>query len=145
MGYLHRSEMVAKETSTASASTVSIMILTWSAIHTPARSPATGHATARTMIPVCVRLQKMSRNQHVCERSPLLQSLRMKLCDTVAGPHRKHPNYDEVTLYAAKQHMCVVPSLASGIWIRIESNQRKPEQKTHLTSGRQGTNLHMIP
>ena len=47
---------------TSSVSAVSIKILTCSAIHTPARSPATGHATARTMIPV-VRLHKMSREK----------------------------------------------------------------------------------
>ena len=85
--------MVANETSTVNASAVSIIILTWIAIHMPARSPATGHATARTMIPVCVRLPKnVEKSKCICERSPLLQSLRMKPCDTVAGPHGEHPN-----------------------------------------------------
>ena len=61
--------MVANETSTVNASEVSIIILTWIAIHMPARSPATGHATARTTIPVCVRLQKeVERNENASVR-----------------------------------------------------------------------------
>ena len=75
----------------------------------------------------------------------------MKLCDAVAGMHRKHPNYDEVALYSAKQHMFVVPSLASDIWIRIESNRIKSnpssecQSRNQLTSSQRDTNLHMMP
>ena len=110
MGYFYLGEVVANNTSTVNA--VLKQILTWSTIHTPARSPATGHATARTTIPVCVRLQKeVERNENASVREVrYCRSIRMEPCDTVGGAYQKYPYYDETTLYSAK---CVVPSLAS--------------------------------